>query len=342
MAHNPVVKCILIVFGLVATTPAYSIPFVSVVERANAAMIACRFDEALAVADSLTSAHPDDPLPLLLSLSALGLRDLDVEVSTASRQFESTCSLTVRKIDALELRSGVSSYSKTIRGLALAALTSHYLRQNRYLNAVGSGLDALGLLRQARALDSANADVDFFFGLYNCAKGDLKKKFWWVLFWYPGGEREGIEQLENCAQNGILAKEAAQLSLADAYVRARRFDEAGEALEKLEKAYPGSRFVWWAQARYLEALGSNRDAARLYGLLSGAYRSVDNGVYNALVTGCSQARLLLEAGDRDGGTMAAMQLEGLCPGSVVESQIDDVCRELKTIERKALQQDPRD
>ena len=313
---------------------AWTVPHTQFVHSVNNAMIECRFDDALRMTDSLQQLHPEEPLAPLLRLSALGLQDLDLEQKGESPQFEHTCSLTLRLIDTLEAAEGTSSYSMTLRGFALGSLTSYHLRLGRYTAAVGSGVEALRLLREAKERDGSNADADFFLGLYNCARGELRRRLWWLLFWYPGGEQEGIVQLENSSRNGILASGAATLSLVDVYLQARRFDDAARVLQELESRFSQSRFVLWARARYFEAVGDNKRAAHVYGKLSVSYRALgQTGRYNALVTGCSQARLLVDAGDAMEAARVAGGLETLCL-HVEDERLEAACRELRKIARR--------
>jgi len=128
----------------------------------------------------------------VLRLAVLGMRDVDFDRMIDSSQFVATYARAMDRISILQQHRGVSSYSCMLIGLTKAINASYYLRIHSYFDALGTGSDALKYLRKAHDLDATNTEVDFFLGLYDYAKSDLKKHLWWVLFWFPGDKHEGI------------------------------------------------------------------------------------------------------------------------------------------------------
>ncbi len=262
-------------------------------------MINCRFDRAFAWADSFETASPSDPLGPLLRLMAYGLRDLDCNRTLDASGLLDAYSETMRKVRSYEKAYGESSYSAMLAGFANASHAAFHLNQSHYFSAVGTGADALKQLHSAKERDDENADVDFFIGLYDYGKTELRRRLWMVLFWYPGDKTEGIRKLENCVENGILAATSAKMALADIYAKEDRHAEAITLIEELKADYPESRFILWSEAKYWESLDNHVRAAGVYQRLAESYRHVEQCECNYLEVRAAQVEHLVEAGDHE-------------------------------------------
>jgi hypothetical protein len=258
------------------------------------------YTEAIRLADSAESSDKADPLAPIFRLAAIGVRDVDLDTLLDSAGFFHTYEISVGRIALYEKQNGVSSYSKMLLGFSKGLHASFYLRFESYFAAMQTGFDALKLLDDAYKLDTGNTDALLFTGLYDYARGELKKKLWWVLFWYPGSKENGIARLRQCGDHGTLTSTAARLALADIFIRDKRPSECLSVINRLEKDSPGSRFVLWAKVKYLESCSLYDEAARAYGQLSSSYASViPYGNYSELVTRSRQAQMLFLAGRKE-------------------------------------------
>jgi tetratricopeptide (TPR) repeat protein len=200
-------------------------------------------------------------------------------------------------VDEYEKAHGVSSYSSTLKGFTLGIHASYHLKNKSYFGAASTGLDAIKLMKEARELDPANTDVNFFLGLYDYARADIKKKLWWVLFWFSGNKESGIQQLEAGAKSALLTKIASQLAISDIYLEQKQPEKSRKIIEKLKKELPNSRFVMWAEAKYFEDQKMHGEAALVYGRLSESYGKQPHGTFNAIVTKNKQAHLHAKANE---------------------------------------------
>jgi tetratricopeptide (TPR) repeat protein len=276
-------------------------------------VVNCEFDSAFRIADSFYIADNTDPTGPLLRLLIYGMRDLDYDRHIDTAGFVATYRQTIETIGLWEQRFGRSSYSMTLAGFANATHATYYLRQKRYFSAIGTGLDGLKLLHEAKAADSANMDADFFLGLYDYAKAELRKRLWMVLFWYGGDKQQGIERLRRCADSAQIAAPAARMSLADIYIEEKQYEQARITLDTLLAQYPRSRFIKWTYAKYFMATGNNSAAAGVYGELSELYAASPHGTFNSLHTRQLQIRLLCESGNHDvSRKLAKKTLDGKC------------------------------
>ena len=242
-------------------------------------------------------AQDGDPLPSLLKLAVFGMRDVDFEQIIDSTEFLSCYDSASAILVAWEQTNGVTSYTRTLSGLCKAIYSAYYIRQKKYIAAMRNGFDALDHLREAQQMDSTNYEVDFFLGLYEYARAELRSRLWWVLFWYPGSREKGIERVKRCSTRALLTGEAAKLSLCDMYIQEKRNEEAKQVLGELKKRYPESRFVLWAEVKYFEAENNFSAAAATYAKLAMLYKKEKFGEFNAFSTSFMQANMLYKSGD---------------------------------------------
>ncbi|MFW6244390.1 MAG: tetratricopeptide repeat protein [Fibrobacterota bacterium] len=285
---------------LVFQANAFEIPseHSSLAERVTADILNCKFDRAVETSNSASISEPNNPMAAVLHLVALGMRDVDYDSTIDSQAFLKSFDRAEKTVEKYEKTNGVSSYSRTLKGFTLAIHASFHLKNSSYLAAYGTGMDALKIMDEARELDSTNTEVNFFLGLYEFAKGELKKKLWWVLFWYPGDKHNAVKQLEQCAKNARITNTAANLALSDIYLDQKKPKRTLAIITKLKKTLPHSRFVLWAEAKYLEDQKQYSDAALVYGKLADSYANEPNGFYNSIITRNKQAHLHNKAGQK--------------------------------------------
>ncbi len=331
MSH-PVRKLIIIIIVSIQISWAISLskPKEAAAKKLVGDIINCEFASAIVYADSLIKVDSEEPLYFLLRLCAIGLRDLDYDRVIDSVVFFDAYETTLKKIAVYQGIHGQDSYSLTLKGLAYGTHSSFYLLHKKYFSALGTGLEAMRMFTEAKKLDSTNYDVDLLLGFYNYAKGELKKKLWMVLFWYPGNRKEGIKSLENCSRLGSFTAEGAKMILVDIYSRELHYKKAQKLSDLLMQVYPKSRFLLWSKARFYEGQKEPLAAARMYGLLSDSYEKEKYGDYNALVTRLMQIKLL-EKNDKkiEAAQLAREALKmGFCKRTKRNGK---VCREIERI-----------
>jgi tetratricopeptide (TPR) repeat protein len=270
-----------------------------VVQETIETIMNCGFERAFFLCDSLIRQDSADPMAWMLKVSAIGLHDLDCDSLTDSLQFYAV----FRKAEAVagtyEGKHGESSYSLTIRGYSKVIAAAYSLWQKRYFEGLGFGLDAVSVLKQAKKSDPANNDADCILGLYTYARAELKKKFWWVLFWYSGDKEDGIRRIKSCVKNGRFANTPAALVLAEITVREKRYDECEGDIAALTQRFPKSRFIRWTQIKLYESTKVYREAGDLYQSLADAYDEIPNARRNAVDTRNRAAHMYYLAGEKE-------------------------------------------
>lgn len=297
--------------------------------RAVNDIINCNFEHALIICDSLKKEFPTDPLPSILKLTAMGMRDVDCETTIDSAGFINEFIAAQQLIRSYEQKNGSSSYILMLDGFSKAMHAAFFLRQKAYFNVLHNGVDAIKLLKKAKELDSTNADADFFLGLYDYGKSELKKKLWMVLFWYPGNKKEGIEKLQHCSKNASLTNIAAKLCLSDIYVQEKKPELSQTIISELEKQYKKSRFVLWAKVKYLESEKNYDSAAAVYEKLSMYYVQIPEGKQNFFVTRNRMAHMLKLSGKKQ-------HAAEICESLLNDQQLGQY-RDIKRDTRKLLE-----
>jgi tetratricopeptide (TPR) repeat protein len=220
-------------------------------------------------------------------------------------------------------------------GFNKSAYASFCLNESRYIQAVSVGMEALDLLKGARKGNPMSVDIDFFLGLYECARAELRQRLWWILFWYPGSTQQGIARLQHSARNGRVTRWSSSIALVDIYLNEKRYTDAARQLELLQNRFASSRFVLWAQTRYFTAKDQPLAAAEVFETLSLSYRGVPYGLYNAFLTGMEAAQHYANAGKYD----EAVQLcEGLLSSAEQQTfhERDKVVAQCRTLLRRSV------
>jgi hypothetical protein len=330
---------VLVALGVVARSGAFTLEpdRKAAVDTIISALLTSRYEQAFAMVDSFDRATGEDPVGPMIRLFAMGLRDLDLEHTADPSGFERAYLATLEAAENYETRHGRSSYSLTVAGYACATWSSYNLREKKYFTAVQVGWDALAALEEADDLDESNYDDDFFLGMYDCAKAELKKRLWWILFWYPGDKAQGIRRLEACSRDGQFSSVAAKLALVDIYSDMQRSDDAERVLSELKTTFPGSRFVLWGEAKHHERCKRFAEAGETFGLLADSYAAVPGGRYNEIVTRKRQAQALIEAGLRERAAEVCRTAISACAdpqGMPVKGECGDVEKMMRGLERR--------
>ena len=270
-------------------------------------ILECRFDDAISITEKayLSSSGGNDgkdgnlaAIAAVLHTAALGMRDVDFDTVVDAAAFAASYERSIASIDKYEPHAAAAnSYTLTLRGFSLAMHSSFHLRRGSYLAAAGTGFDAIKIMKEAGRLDSTNTEVNFFLGLYDYTRAELRKRFWWVLFWYPGDKESGIRQLEAGKDGAAITGAACALALSDIYLKEKAPRRSRDIIYNMGRGLPDSRFVMWAEAKYREDQGMYGEAGRVFGRLADSYERERYGAYNAAVTRGKQAQMQSKAGE---------------------------------------------
>jgi len=337
--NKPLRHCIAIVCVLSCQGQCFVLPQIQkmFVDSIMTNIMNCKFDSAINQSALLIEKEKTDPIGMVMRMSTLAFSDLDYAHPPDTIQFFELYKKTESKILAYEANGGVNSYSSTLKGFSKAILACYDLWHKDYLPGLNIGFSALDNLKEAKKNDNENYDAEFFIGLYNYARADMKKMFWWAFFWYPGDKQAGIKSISLCTKNGQIVKPVALLVLAELSIREKKFPEALTLINDLETMYPKSRFVKWTHAKYFESQKQDIDAARMYGSLANEYYGCPKAIRNELAARLKEANLYFEANDFKNSKIAAEKLvanKNKYDDSIIKQMVKDAEKVLDKIKIK--------
>lgn len=210
---------------------------------------------ALAAAEQMEKARPDDPLGYLIEAEArwwklyceqseirYGMADFwDLAKGTDSGPYLAAAGRVVQ-LGKDELGKGETAQAQLWTGMGYALEARMYGVQGRKMATARAGVKAREHLLRALALDPRLADADTGLGLYNYYVDTLSPivKLLRIFLGIPGGSRQqGVEQLRTAMERGQLTAVEARFYLAK---NLRTYDhdyaQALRVAEPLEREYP--------------------------------------------------------------------------------------------------------
>jgi tetratricopeptide (TPR) repeat protein len=120
--------------------------------------------------------------------------------------------------------------------------------------------------RELLQLEPGFTDAMLSLGVFNYVAGSLPWSIKWVglLMGYRGSKTRGKEQLWTAANHGILAADAARISLALIYTRERQFQPAFDILSGMHKRFPENYLLQLDMGGLQLSMGRPERALEIY------------------------------------------------------------------------------
>ena len=217
--------------------------------KVNDFLVNCQFDSAYKFCDKLLKKDPDEPLFYYLYLASIGLKTLDFDEILDKEKFNKIYIKGLEKVNFMLESEPDNCDLLLVKGFLISANASFLLVGGKYASGVGAGSKALDILKAALACCDKNYDALYYLGFYNYARAELRKRLG-VLFWLPKSSDDGIIALQKCVESAKFMNRAAEMVLADVFVRENKLGKTKEILPRLLEKYPESRFLLWTKMRY--------------------------------------------------------------------------------------------
>ena len=150
---------------------------------------------------------------------------------TSERRFEKV---------VLQMLSGKpKSFDLFVAGAGYGMRGFYYIRDGRWVRAVGSAVRAVQLLKRAAFVDKEFLDARLGIGMYNYWRSALTKGLYFLPF-FSDHRAEGIEDIKQVVDNGRFANKLAKANLAFIYSEEHRHLDAQKALEPFLQEYPNN------------------------------------------------------------------------------------------------------
>jgi len=259
--------------------------------KVNDFLVNCQFDSAYKFCGELLKKDPDEPLFYYLYLASIGLKTLDFDEILDKEKFNEIYTKGFEIVSFMLKTEPDNCDLLLVKGFLISASASFLLVGGKYASGVAAGGKALDALKAALVCCDKNYDALYYLGFYNCARAELRKRIG-VLFWLPKSSDDGITALQKCVKNAKFMNRAAEMVLADVFVRENKLEKTKEILPKLLEKYPESRFLLWTKMRYEFAKKDDSAAINTAILISKSYFR-DAAFHNG-ITVLEEARKMAE------------------------------------------------
>jgi tetratricopeptide (TPR) repeat protein len=238
-----------------------------------------KYEEALALVDTLEDYLPEHGISPLLRSGVLYCRMLDFEDELDMEEFESNYDAAWAGADKLD-DGGETAEADLYKGVLLGYKALLKQRQGKWWPAVRIGIKASGYMKDCLAADSSYADALLGVGTYKYWSSRATDFINWLPL-IPDQKEQGILLMRRAMEEGLFGCEISRSTLAWTLIDAGRPGEAVRlSLEGLA-LYPGSHHYLWSLAQGYFHLGRLKQAAgayeRLYTSINGKQR---NNHYN--------------------------------------------------------------
>jgi hypothetical protein len=241
--------------------------------KLNDLLVNCEFEKAYKLSDELLKKNGDDPLFYYLCLAAIGLKSVDFDEIFDREKFDKIYLKGIEKVDFMLQNEPQNCDLLMIKGFLLSSISAFMLLDAKFASGARTGVKALDALKIAHACDTTNYDAEYYLGFFAYAQAELRRRLGplGVFTGFPKNSDEGIKSLEKCVKKARFMNRAAEMVLADVYVRENKSDKTAEILFLLLEKYKESRFLLWTKMRYefakkdeISAINTAIFAAKLY------------------------------------------------------------------------------
>jgi len=209
-----------------------------------------KYDEALAILDSLINEHPDNPYGYLLRATTLSARTVDFENDMDLEEILKACDK-VEEITPLFFENPDSSAQYHLYlGMASLYRSLVLMRHDQLLAMVKKLMQANKFLKLANEIDSTLWDVHYGLGMYQyqmSKRAGILRSIGII----SDKREEGIEHIRTAKENGLLTVNAARNSLAWIEIQRGNYDESIRISRDNLTHYPGVRVFQWCLGKSL-------------------------------------------------------------------------------------------
>ena len=224
-----------------------------------------RYDDVLAIADSILALDPDSPPGYFIRATTLNGRSIDYEDDLDQATLDEACRK-VQDICEAMLTMSNRAYLHFYLGTILGYRSFQNYRQGDWLSAYFQGVRAAGHYESALELDSTYWDACLGLGTFNyyrSSRAGLLRKAGLVA----DRRQRGLDMIRLAAERGRFSRLAARSTLAWIYIERGELGSAIEEARRLLELYPGSRAFLWCLGSALMKAQRWEEATATYGQL---------------------------------------------------------------------------
>jgi len=221
-----------------------------------------KFDEALAVVDTLEMQLGEHPAVPLLRAGVIYCRMMDYEDNLEEEEFERNYKIAMQLAEDL-YDQGEIAEANLYEGVLLGFEAILKQREGKWWPAVKIGLKATGHLKDCLKEDSTYVDALLGIATYKYWSSKATDFINWLPL-IPDQKEEGIMLMRKAMNEGLFSREISRSTLAWTLIDAGKLSEAIRlSLEGLEK-YPNSNFFLWTLGSAYYKIGRLESAEYVY------------------------------------------------------------------------------
>jgi tetratricopeptide (TPR) repeat protein len=235
----------------------------SLLQRSITLTISQKYNEALALADSVIRLASDEPVGFLFRAAVLQSRMLDYETVEDEKAFFQATTACRKLAQKKVARWPPDAWAHFFLGSALGYEAFWLGKKRRHLEAFRAGWQCIYHLEAALKLNSQLYDAYLGIGTYKYYRSKLSKDFTWLPF--VEDEREvGKKMIRQAIARGRYSRYAAINGLTWILLEENRAREAMTLIDSALAVFPRSRFFLWGAAEAAFRLGRYDSASDHY------------------------------------------------------------------------------
>ena len=297
-----------------------------------------RYDEALAILDSLIDRHPENPYGYLLRATTLSARTVDFENDMDLEEILKACDK-VEEITPLFFDNPDSSAQcQLYYGMASLYRSLVFMRHDQLFAMVKKLMHASKFLKLANKIDSTLWDVHYGLGMY---KYQMSKRagIFRSLGIISDNREEGIQHIRTAKNKGLLTVNAARNSLAWIEMQRGNYQESIRISRENLSFYPEVRVFKWCLGKSLIYSESWEESIPVFESLLISIRSEkNNNFYNEIDCLHKLTKANIELKRWEAAIKYSNHALSLSPSQKVKEEKRKDLKQIMKMRRKAISQ----
>ncbi len=258
----------IIVFILAANQPARAALNEKLIQRGVDLTLNMRFEQAIALFDSLIREYPQDPAGYFLKSAVyFWMYTQDVRMADVAEQFEKISDQGIEAAEKQLEKNEEDLDAKFFLGAIYGNLGRYYIMNSSWIKAYWYGKEGKDLLEEIVEADPEYYNAYLGLGIYHYYADILPGviKMLSYILGIEGDKKKGLEELKLAISKGSFVKSEARFFLAMTYMYFEyNYLRARDLWAKLARAYPENTFFILSQARCEMYMNDYPAALQLY------------------------------------------------------------------------------
>lgn len=218
-----------------------------------------RYAEAQAHFEGMKKKYPDSPLGSFGIMALYNARMFENFDFSLDKDFDAEQKVNKALVDKIQKNPNSSAFDLFLCGASSGLRGFFYARQDKYLAALGESNQAKDCLEKSQKKDPLFPDVDLGFGLFNYWRSVFTSRIK-ILPFFKDRRAEGIQQIQNAIDKGILVNDLARAALTFVYHEQGNAKQGLPLADGLLLSYPQNVIMKNIKGNFLSLLRRTDEA----------------------------------------------------------------------------------